>query len=267
MSTAPRTSRPVTTGDPRPDSKDGRGDELLHRRFASTHDPALRERLVHRYLPLARYAAGQYVRGGEPFDDLFQVASVGLLKAIDRFDPDNGAAFSSYALPTMTGELRRHFRDRSWSVRPPRDLQEHALAVERATDELRRETGRSPSVAEIAGRVGLSQEEVLDAREALAARNAASLSAPRGADDDDPALEHHVGSDDAGYALVEDRAEIDSLTRMLTPREREIVRLRFEEDLTQAEIGEIVGLSQMHISRVLRTAIQRLHVYARTGAS
>src|SRR5213080_3704848 len=150
MSFTASVRRPVKTGDLLPNISGGRRDELLHRRYARSRDPQLREQLVHRYLPLARYAASQYTRGGEPFDDLLQVASVGLLKAIDRFDPDNGAAFSSYALPTMTGELRRHFRDRSWSVRPPRDLQEQALAVERATDELRRRTGHSPAVDDIA---------------------------------------------------------------------------------------------------------------------
>jgi RNA polymerase sigma-B factor len=266
MPPATISGRTVKMGDLRPDRHDGCGDELLHRRFASTHDPSLREELVHRYLPLARHAAGLYARGGEPFEDLLQVASLGLLKAIDRFDPDNGAAFSSYALPTMTGELRRHFRDRSWAVRPPRELQEQALAVQRATDDLRRETGRSPSVAEVGAGVHLPDETVLDAREALGARTATSLSVSRGPEEDESVLEQQVGSVDGGYARVDERAALDELTRMLTPREREIVRLRFEEDRTQAEIGEVVGLSQMHISRLLRTAIQRLHTYAETGA-
>src|SRR3954452_25616299 len=165
MSFTASVRRPVKTGDLRPNIPGGRQDELLHRRYARSRDPQLREQLVHRYLPLARYAARQYTRGGEPFDDLLQVASVGLLKAIDRFDPDNGAAFSSYALPTMTGELRRHFRDRSWSVRPPRDLQEQALAVERATDELRGRWRRTPTVEEVADHVELAPHIVLEARE------------------------------------------------------------------------------------------------------
>jgi RNA polymerase sigma-B factor len=263
MSLTATARRPVKAGDLRPNISGGRGDELLHRRFAQSRDPMLREQLVHRYLPLARYAAGQYARGNEPFDDLMQVASVGLLKAIDRFDPDNGAAFSSYALPTMTGELRRHFRDRGWAIRPPRDLQEQALLVERATDELRRETGRSPAIDDIAQHTGLSAEAVLEAREALSARTAASLSAPTGHDDDeDFGIESRFGVDDGGFDAVEARTTIEAMTRVLTAREREIIRLRFEEDLTQAEIGELVGLSQMHISRMLRTAIQRLHAYA-----
>src|SRR3954467_10330998 len=175
MSFTASVRRPVKTGDLRPNIPGGRQDELLHRRYARSRDPQLREQLVHRYLPLARYAARQDPRGGEPFDDLLQVASVGLLKAIDRFDPDNGAAFSSYALPTMTGELRRHFRDRSWSVRPPRDLQEQALAVERATEALGRELGHVPTVEDVAQRLDLDVEAVLEAREALSARLSTSL--------------------------------------------------------------------------------------------
>jgi RNA polymerase sigma-B factor len=218
---------------------------------------------VHRYLPLARYAASQYARGSEPFDDLLQVASLGLLKAIDRYDPDQGAAFSSYALPTMSGELRRHFRDRGWAVRPPRDLQEHALAVERAAEVLNRELGRSPTVGEIAERLGSDEEAVLEAREALTARMSTSLSTPaHGGDDDELSLETRLGDEDDGFRAAEQRATIATLSRSLTAREREIVRLRFEEDLTQAEIGKLVGLSQMHVSRVLRLAVDKLRMAA-----
>jgi RNA polymerase sigma-B factor len=238
------------------------------RHYARTRDPQLREELVHRYLPLARYAASRYRRGSEPFDDLVQVASVGLLKALDRYDPVRGAAFSSYALPTMSGELRRYFRDRSWAVRPPRDLQEQALAVEKAADALERELGRSPTVDELAGRVDLEPEEVLEAREALSARMSASLSSPvRGRDDDELDIGSRLGADDDGFAAAEDRATLTTLTRVLTPREREIVRLRFEEDLTQAEIGQLVDLSQMHVSRVLRAAIEKLRAAARASPS
>src|ERR1044071_2646632 len=133
-------------------------DAALLDAYASTRDPLLRDRLVQRYLPLARYAAGQYARGSEPFDDLLQVACLGLLKAIDRFDPERQSAFSSYALPTMSGELRRHFRDRGWAVRPPRDLLEHALHVERTAGEQQRRLGRSPTVAEIGAETGLDAE-------------------------------------------------------------------------------------------------------------
>jgi RNA polymerase sigma-B factor len=246
----------------RPNGSGGRRDEQLLRRFARSRDPVLREQLVHRYLPLARYAASQYARGTEPFDDLLQVASVGLLKAIDRFDPARGAAFSSYALPTMSGELRRHFRDRGWAVRPPRDLQEQALVIEKATEALIGELGRSPTVGELVDATGMDVETVLEAREALTARMATSLSAPGREDGEEHTLEARLGSDDGGFQAVEDRVTIEMLERSLTAREREILRLRFDEDLTQAEIGKIVGLSQMHVSRVLRHSVEKLRLMA-----
>jgi RNA polymerase sigma-B factor len=255
--------RTANAQDLRPNASGGRGDAELLRRFARSRDPRLREQLVHRYLPLARYAASQYTRGSEPFDDLLQVASVGLLKALDRFDPTHGAAFSSYALPTMSGELRRHFRDRGWAVRPPRDLQEAALGVERAAETLQRELGRAPTVDELAAHLGLDAEAVLEAREALSARMASSLSAPsHHVDDDDEGLEGRLGTEETGYGAVEQRATLDALARTLTPRERQVLHLRFDKDLTQAEIGQIVGLSQMHVSRVLRAALEKLRAAA-----
>jgi RNA polymerase sigma-B factor len=255
--------RLATAQDSRPNHRGGRRDRELLRRYAQSRDPWLREQLVHRYLPLARYAANQYRRGSEPFDDLVQVASLGLLKAIDRYDPGQGAAFSSYALPTMSGELRRHFRDRGWAVRPPRDLQEHALAVERAGDELGRKLGRSPTVGELADRLDLDEEAVLEAREALRARMATSMSTPaHGTEDDELSLETRLGAEDDGFRTAEQRATLATLQLVLTAREREVVRLRFKEDLTQAEIGSIVGLSQMHVSRVLRMAIDKLRAAA-----
>ena len=208
-------------------------------------------------MPLARYSASRYAHGHEPFDDLLQVASIGLLKALDRYQPARGVEFSSYALPTMAGELRRHFRDRGWNVRPPRDLQDHALAVDRATRRLVADLGHSPSVREIADATGLSDEVVLDAREALAARSAVSFSVPV-TGDDGIALGDRLGSCDPGFDGAEHRATVDRLLRHLSQREREIVRLRFDEDLTQAEIGARVGLSQMHISRILRNALEKL---------
>lgn len=228
------------------------------RRFARSRDPALREALVHRYLPLARYAASQYARGSEPFDDLLQVASMGLLKALDRFDPGNGAAFSSYALPTMAGELRRHFRDRGWAVRPPRDLQEAALQVERAADALQRDLGHAPTIHQLARYAGLDVETVLEAREALAARMAVSFSTPSRLVENAEGLDGRLGTEDVGYDLVEQRATLDALACVLTPRERRLLRLRFDQDLTQAEIGCLVGLSQMHVSRVLRASLEKL---------
>lgn len=241
--------------------------EALLQRFARHPDPGLRRQIVERYLPLARFAASRYATGREPFDDLLQVASIGLLNAIDRFDPNNGAAFSSYALPTMHGELRRHFRDRSWAVRPPRDLQEDALRVAKVNDELERRCQRSPTIDEVATEAGLTVTATLEAREALTARYASSLSTPAEPDDREAAVDRHHGVIDDGYARAEDRATVATLTaRALTLRERQIVRLRFQDDLTQAQIGLIVGLSQMHVSRVLRGAIAKLRSVASTTA-
>ncbi|WP_445148735.1 SigB/SigF/SigG family RNA polymerase sigma factor [Baekduia sp. Peel2402] len=242
--------------------RDAPGDARLLRRFAMTRDQQMREQLVVRYLPLARYAASHYVRHSEPFDDLLQVASVGLLKSIDRFDPSNGATFSSFALPTMLGELRRHFRDRGWTVRPPRTLQEHALRVERAADDLQRLSGRSPTVDELVEATGLSQESVLEARQAAAAHSMTSLSARIGDGDDAGELGDLIGVEDDGFARADDRLTVDALLATLTAREREILRLRMEEDLTQSEIGQQVGLSQMHVSRLLREILEKLHMAA-----
>jgi RNA polymerase sigma-B factor len=256
--------RLAATRDLRTNATGGRRDRLLLCRFARSRDPEMREQLVRRYLPLARYAASRYASSAELFDDLVQVATLGLLKAIDRYDPDRGVAFSSYALPTMDGELRRHFRDRGWAVRPPRGLQEQALRIERAADQLQRELRRSPNVDELAERTGFDAETVLEARAALAARDARSLSAAGGDDDDGDPLQARLGAEDDGYRRAEQRATIATLVRGLSKREREIVRLRFAEDLTQAEIGERVGYSQMHVSRVLRTALERLRLAAET---
>ncbi|WP_327467556.1 SigB/SigF/SigG family RNA polymerase sigma factor [Baekduia sp.] len=246
-----------TTPGRRPSAQSPHDDAQLLARYARTRAPELRDRLVRRYLPLARYSASQYARGSEPFDDLLQVASVGLLKAIDRYEPARGAEFSSYALPTMAGELRRHFRDRSWNVRPPRDLQDHALAVERVTTALIADLGRSPTIEEIAERTGLGEDSVLEARQALASRHAVSFSLPASGDDG-PDLGECMGTSDAGFDGAENRATLARLVRHLSHREREILRLRFDEDLTQAEIGERIGLSQMHVSRLLRNALEKL---------
>jgi RNA polymerase sigma-B factor len=255
------TLRPSTAASaPAPgDRGDAPADLRLLRRFAETRDGRAREQLVLRYMPLARYAASHYAARPEPFDDLVQVASIGLLKAIDRFDPHKGATFSSYALPTMLGELRRHFRDRGWAVRPPRTLQENALRVERTTAELTLQLGRQPTVAELVDATRLSLEDVLEAREAGAAHVATSLSAPLGGMEEPGELGDLLGCEDPGFERVDGRATLDALMRSLTRRDREILRLRMEEDLTQSEIGERVGLSQMHVSRVLRDALSRLH--------
>ena len=234
-------------------------DRRLLVRYRANGDPVAREQLVARFLPLARQLARRYQRGGEPLDDLVQVASLGLLKAIDRFDPARETAFSSFAVPTILGELKRHFRDKGWSVRVPRDLQELSVKVDRVADEMSRELGRAPTPVEIGERTGSSLEQVLEAREASGAYRAVSLDRPRTDEDDEgDSYADAVGADDPGYRLAEASATIDRLMRVLSDREREVLRLRFEEDLTQSEIGERVGVSQMHVSRLIRQSIARL---------
>jgi RNA polymerase sigma-B factor len=236
-----------------------REDRRLLVRLHRHGDPAAREALVERFLPLARQLARRYQHGGEQLDDLVQVASLGLLKAIDRFDPARETAFSSFAVPTILGELKRHFRDKGWAVRVPRDLQELAVRVDRVSDELGRDLGRAPSIAELAEQIGTTAEQVLEAREASAAYRAVSLDRPRDEDDDsEGGLADHVGGDDPGFGLAEDAATVERLMRVLTEREREVLRLRFAEDLTQSEIGARVGVSQMHVSRLIRHAIAEL---------
>jgi len=221
---------------------------------------------VQRFLPLARQLARRYQRTGEPLDDLVQVASLGLLKAIDRFDPARTTAFSSFAVPTILGELKRYFRDKGWSVRVPRDLQELAVRVDRLGEELSRELGRAPTPGEMAQRLGVTAEQVLEAREAAGAYRAVSLDRPRTEDEDgSDAYAELVGGDDPGFGLAEDSATVQRLMRVLTDREREVLRLRFVEDLTQSEIGERVGVSQMHVSRLIRQSISRLRTVAEAG--
>jgi RNA polymerase sigma-B factor len=233
---------------------------LLER--AHRGDAAAREQLVQRFLPLARQLARRYQRGGEPLDDLIQVASLGLLKSIDRFDPSRETAFSSFAVPTILGELKRHFRDKGWSVRVPRDLQELAVKLEPLSEELARELGRAATPAEIAQRAGVTLEQVLEAREAAGAYRAVSLDRPRDEDEDGDGAGVAFGVEDPGFGVAEDAATVQRLMRVLSDREREVLRLRFEEDLTQAEIGDRIGVSQMHVSRIIRQAITRLREVA-----
>jgi RNA polymerase sigma-B factor len=237
-----------------------REDRALFERYLRDGDRSAREALVERFLPLARQLARRYQRADEPLDDLVQVASLGLLKAIDRFDPERAVAFSSYAVPTILGELKRHFRDRTWSVRVPRDLQELALRVDRTVASLSRDLHRAPSVGEISAAVGASEEQVLEALEASGAYRATSFDAPRPGGDDDAGdtMGDAVGREDVGFGLAEDRATLDRLLAAIGEREREVLRLRFVEDLTQAEIGERIGVSQMQISRLIRQSLGRL---------
>jgi RNA polymerase sigma-B factor len=232
--------------------------ELLIR-YHRDGDLAAREQLVRRCLPLARELARRYIYTDEPFDDLLQVASLGLIKAIDRFDPERGSKFASFAAPTILGELKRHFRDKGWALHVPRDLQERALAVGREAEALSKRLGRSPKPREVARALGCSAEEVLEAQQAAASYEATSLDAPAMRDDDEaPSLVDLLSREDSAYEVVEDRDEIASAWQTLPEAERAVLELRFAHDLTQREIGERIGCSQMHVSRLLRRALSHL---------
>ncbi|HXA54605.1 MAG TPA: SigB/SigF/SigG family RNA polymerase sigma factor [Solirubrobacteraceae bacterium] len=236
-------------------------DAELFARIRQHDDAHARAQLIERYLPLVRRLARRYQHGEEPLDDLVQVASVGLIKAVDRFDAEREVVFSSYAVPTILGELKRHFRDRTWSVRVPRDLQELALRVDRTVTRLSVGKRGSPSVGEIARAVGVSEEQVLDALGAAAAYRAASLDAPRAGGGDEEAGESvadTLGIEEAGFQRAEEKAILEPLLARITPRERIVLQLRFAEDLTQAEIGERIGVSQMQVSRLIRQALARM---------
>jgi RNA polymerase sigma-B factor len=236
--------------------------ELEHQlliRYRREGDLAAREQLVERLLPFARDLALRYSYADEQFDDLFQVASLGLLKAIDRFDPGRGSKFTSFAAPTILGELKRHFRDKGWAVHVPRDLQERALAVTGETEALSKQLGRSPKPREVAHALRCPVEEVLEAQHAAASYEAASLDAPIAREDDEAgSLVDRIGGDDLSYELVQDRDAIASAWRDLPEMERQVLELRFLYDLTQREIGDRIGYSQMHVSRLLRRALSRL---------
>jgi RNA polymerase sigma-B factor len=249
---------PDPTPSPGPEEQLASEHELL-RRYAKARDPAVREELADRFMPLVRRLAARYRGGREPFEDLVQVASLGLVKAIDRFDPKRGVAFSTYAAPTILGELRRHFRDRGWSIHVPRDLQERIARVEHATGELPLSLGRAPSINEIAERLELSAEEVLEAFEAAQAHHAISIDAPQAADDSErlPIVER-LGESDPAFETVEYGAAIAGVMKRLSDRDRMVLHLRFVEDMTQTQIAERVGVSQMHVSRILRGALQKL---------
>jgi RNA polymerase sigma-B factor len=239
-------------------------DRALFERYRDRRDPIDRELLVERFLPLARQLAARYARRDEPFDDLFQVACLGLVKAVDRYDVGHGSAFSSYAVPTILGELRRYFRDKTWAVRVPRDVQELSLRVERVAAELTAELGRQPSVSEIAEEAQAEDEDVLEALEATTAYRAASLDAPRHDEEgDEGTLGSAVGTADEGFARAEERAVLDQLLGVLSPRDRTVLRLRFDADLTQQEIGDRIGVSQMQVSRILRQSLARLREAAK----
>jgi RNA polymerase sigma-B factor len=232
----------------------------LFERLQETGDARVREELVKRYLPLARSVAKRYMTRSEPFDDLVQVATVGLLAAVERFDPFRGSTFASFAVPTMVGEVKRYFRDCGWAVHVPRGAQDLALKVERGQRELERTIGRSPNVADLAEYLELTQDDVVEALQTCSAHYAASLDAPRELDDEEPiAPVDALGEADDGFDRVNDRTTISSLTRDLPTRERRVLALRFARELTQAQIGERIGVSQMQVSRILRRSLDDLH--------
>jgi RNA polymerase sigma-B factor len=225
-------------------------------------DGRAREEFIERYMPLARSLALRYRRASEPLDDLIQVASVGLVKAVDRWDAGRGLAFSSYAVPTILGELRRYFRDSTWDVRPARDLQELCLAVEEAREKLWGRLGRSPTVADLAERLDRSPEEIIEALQATEGRSVRSLDAPVHDEEYDSASAGDlIGSDDAEFERVEAGVTLERLTGILDERAQEILRLRFQEDLLQSEIADRVGCSQMHVSRIIRASLEKLYAY------
>ena len=236
------------------------GERRLLERYAKDHSSIVREELVDRFMPLARRLAARYAGGAEPFDDLVQVASVGLVKAIDRFDPERGTAFSTFAVPTILGELKRHFRDRGWSVHVPRDVQERILKVERAMAELPAKLGHSPTIQEIGQRIEASDEEVLEAMHASQGHHAVSLDATSTiGDGDEPGpLRDRIGAEDLSFDTVEYGEAIRPVLKEISERDRTVLHLRFVEDMTQSEIAERVGVSQMHVSRLLARSFQRL---------
>jgi len=239
-----------------------REDLRLFRAWVDRGDRNARAQLIERFLPLARSLARRYERGSEPLEDLVQVASVALVKAIDRYDPARGYAFSSFAVPTIAGELKRHFRDQTWMVRPPRGIQEVTLRVEGALARLTQQLDRSPTTSELAAAVGVGDEEILEAMQARSARGALSLHAPQGEPGEAMTLQDTLGAEDPDIERAEQRAQLDRLMTEVAPRAREILRMRFEEDMTQAEIGAAIGISQMQVSRILRQTIAKLREVA-----
>ena len=242
-----------------------REDLRLFRAWVDGGDRRARTQLIERFLPLARSLARRYERGSEPLEDLVQVASVALVKAIDRYDPARGYAFSSFAVPTIAGELKRHFRDQTWMVRPPRGIQEVTLRVEGALARLSQQLDRSPTTRELADAVGVGDEAILEAMQARSGRGALSLHAPQGEPGETLSLQDTLGAEDPDIERAETRAELDRLMSDVSSRAREMLRMRFEEDMTQAEIGAAIGISQKQVSRILRQTIARLREVAEDG--
>jgi RNA polymerase sigma-B factor len=232
--------------------------------YRRTGDRALRNELVEEHVRLAEFLARRFAHRGETADDLRQVALVGLLKAVERFEPDRGLQFSSFATPTITGELKRHFRDRGWAVRVPRRVQELHLELDRTVNELSQELGRPPTPAEIAQHAGVLEEDVLESMEAGTLYRLASIDAVRPDDESGTTAAQRLGEFDEELLAVDDRVAVGEMLAVLPEREQTIVYLRFFEGLTQSEIAERIGISQMHVSRLLARSLETLGEHATT---
>lgn len=231
----------------------------LFRQYKATGDPEVRDQLIVSHLNLVRFLASKFKNRGEPLDDLIQVGTIGLIKAIDRFDPSRGLEFTTYATPTILGEIKRHFRDKGWSVRVPRRLQELSAKVNQANDELTNELSRSPSVEEIAKRVGASVDDVLEAMESSSAYSSVPLEGGGSSDDDDaPSVIDHYATEDENLAASDDRIVLEDAIRDFSPHEKDVIRMRFFEGMTQVEIAERLGISQVQVSRLLRRTLRRV---------
>ena len=249
----------LTTQVPAPAGHAEDNEQMLFARWQRDGDQVAREALVRLYMPLARSLARRYGRSSEPFEDLLQVASLGLLKALDRYDPDRGFPFKAFAVPTVLGEMRRYFRDSGWAVHVPRSVQERSLKVRGAQEHLTNQQGRAPTVNGIAQYLELDTEEVIDALQAIQSYETVSLDAPApGGDEDASSYGDSLGDDDERYELVELGVTVASVMSELPAREREILHMRFVEDLTQSEIAARVGVSQMQVSRLLRRSLEQL---------
>lgn len=231
----------------------------LFRRFKEEGDMDAREKLVMSHLNLVRFIANKFKNRGEPIDDLIQVGYLGLLKAIDRFDPSRGLEFTTFATPTIMGEIKRHFRDKGWSVRVPRRLQELSAKVNQATDTLTSQLQRSPTIAEIADYLDATVDEVLEAMESSSAYSSVSLEAPSGADDDDtPSVIDRYATEDSDLAFTDDRIIIEEALESFSPRERDVIEMRFLKGMTQIEIADKLGISQVQVSRLLRRTLKKI---------
>jgi RNA polymerase sigma-B factor len=237
----------------------------LFAEFQRTRDPALREKLIMAHMNLVRYLARKFANRGEPLEDLIQVGTIGLINAIDRFEPDRGVRFATYATPTIVGEIRRYFRDRGWALKVPRRLQELSLAVTKATDELTQDLNRAPTIREIAERLGVSEDEALEAMELGELYQLPSLDSALGEDGDDSrtVLSDYVGEIDSEMERFERRNRLTQAVRELPPRERQIIELRFFQSLSQTEVARRMKISQMHVSRLQHRAIERLRQLVR----